>query len=110
MRITGEETDEAIMGELGARLRRLRLRQNVTQGDLATEAGVSSQTVRKAEDGGSVRLSSLIRLMRALGVGGGIQGLVPEESPSPLELLDRQGRERQRAARSAERPGTEDER
>ena len=90
-------TDKAILAELGARLKRLRLDRNVTQQALADEAGISRLTLQKLEGGKAVQLVSLIRVMRALGIAGRIDGLLPESTPSPIEMLDRSGKQRKRA-------------
>lgn len=98
MKITTELTDEAVMAELGGRLRRWRLQQrDLTQARLATEAGVSTATVARIEAGESVQLTSLIRVLRHLGMLDALERLVPPPTPSPIERLMRSGRERQRA-------------
>jgi transcriptional regulator with XRE-family HTH domain len=90
-------SEQEILTEVGRRLKRTRLSQNVTQRDLATRAGVSLRTVSAAERGEDVRLSTLLRMLRALGRLGGIDALLPAPSVSPLELVERRGRQRQRA-------------
>ncbi|HVU05029.1 MAG TPA: helix-turn-helix transcriptional regulator [Polyangiaceae bacterium] len=98
MKIQSTWTDEATLRELGKRLARYRLARNLTQADLAREAGVSKRTVERVEGGESAQLSSFIRLLRALGLGGGLDTLVPESSPSPLEELELRGKHRKRAS------------
>lgn len=97
MRITGDLTDAAVLGELGARIRRTRLaRGEMTQAQLATEAGLSVPTVKRIEAGESTQTTTLIRVLRELGLLGGVEGLVPEPGPSPMELLERRGQPRKR--------------
>jgi len=90
-------SEQEILAELGRRLRRTRLSQNVTQQGLAERAGVSQRTVSAAEGGEDIRLSTLVRLLRALHRLEGIDALLPAPQVSPLELAERKGRERQRA-------------
>ncbi len=90
--------DAAVVDELGRRLRQMRLEQNLTQQDLAKEAGVSVATVRNLEDGKRTQLMTLIRVLRTLGLLSGMDQLVPVQRPSPIELLRLRGRERQRAS------------
>lgn len=105
MRIETQLSDEAVLAELGSRLARTRLERNLTQADLGFEAGVGVATVRRLEDGASVRLASLIRVLRVLGLLDTLDVLVPDPVPSPVERLRLRGRERQRARpRAAARP------
>jgi len=99
MRITKQATDEAILNELGERLARIRLDRNLTQAQLATQAGVSKRTVERLEAGTvGTQLSGFIRVCRALEVIERFDLLVPEPVPSPVEQLKMAGRKRQRAS------------
>ena len=115
MKIGPHATDDAVLGELGARLRRHRLRRDQTQQQLADEAGVSKRTVERLEAGESTQLSSFLRICRALGLLEGFDALAPEPLPSPIERLRGQGSERQRASGKGDEPappwrwGDEDE-
>ncbi len=101
MRISEENTDAAVLAELGQRLARTRLERNITQQDLAIEAGVSKSTLERMESGAETRLSSVIRVLRVLGLLDRLDQLVPEPLPSPIERLKLQGRRRRRAASAA---------
>jgi putative transcriptional regulator len=98
MHISKQNTDATILAELGQRLARTRLERNITQQDLAIEAGVSKSTLERIESGGETRVSSLIRILRVLGLLDQLDQLVPEPLPSPIERLKLQGRRRRRAA------------
>lgn len=80
-------------------MRRHRVGRNQTQAALAREAGVSKRTVERVEAGESAQLSSLVRLLRALGLLANLDALVPPPLPSPMEQLRRHGQERQRASK-----------
>lgn len=97
MRIEAQNSDETILRELGSRLARTRLERNVSQEQLAREAGLGKTTVERVERGREVRFSSLIRILRALGQLEALDRLIPEPLPSPLERVRLQGRRRQRA-------------
>lgn len=92
-------TDEAVMAELGQRLERRRLERNETQAELAARAGVDRTTVIRIEQGGGGTIKALLRVLRADGLLSGLDALVPPPTPSPIALLERQGRQRQRASR-----------
>ena len=99
MKITKQATDEAILSELGGRLAKIRLDRNLTQAQLATQAGVSKRTVERLEAGTvGTHLSGFIRVCRVLDVIERFDLLVPEPVPSPVEQLKRAGRKRQRAS------------
>ena len=101
MKISAQVNDEGILRELGARLAGARLDRNLTQAQLAEQAGVSKRTVERMESGGvATHLSGFIRVCRVLGVLDRFDLLVPEPQTSPLEQLKLQGRRRQRASKS----------
>ena len=99
MKISSELADEAILGELGARLAAARLARNLTQAALAEEAGVSKRTVERLESGEvAARLSGFVRVCRALDLLNRLDALVPQPTASPVEQLKLAGRRRQRAS------------
>ena len=102
MKIRSRLTDDLVLAELGSRLARTRLERNLTQKKLGFEAGVGLATVRRLEGGQSVRLASLIRVLRFLGLLDALDVLVPEPVPSPIEQLRLRGHERRRARPRAE--------
>lgn len=108
MKIEGTLTDEAILGELGGRLAQRRLELQLSQGALAEQAGVSKRTVERVEAGATTQMSSMIRVMRVLGLLGRLEALVPEAlvpeaGPRPMELLKLKGKARKRA-RTKQKP------
>jgi len=98
MRVSGLLTDEAVLVELGSRFARSRLDRQLTQSDVAEQAGVSKRTVERIEAGASAQLSSIIRLLRVLDLLPNLELLLPEAKPSPMDLLKRKGKQRQRAS------------
>ena len=109
MKISQHLSDEAVLAELGMRLGRTRLERNLTQRELAAEAGVERKAVQRIEAGESVNLTSLIRVLRPLGLLDALDRLVMEPTPSPIELLKLHGKTRRRAS-GARRKRTPDER
>ncbi len=105
MKISTHLTDEAILAELGTRLAATRLDRNLTQADLAEEAGVSKRTVERLESGEvAARLSGLVRVCRALGLLERFDALVPPPVPSPIAELKLARRTRKRARKKAAAP------
>lgn len=97
MRIEAGNTDNTVLAEIGRRLAHTRLERNLSQAQLALEAGVSKATIERLEAGDPVKSTSLIRVLRALGRLDALDQLLPEPLPSPVERLKLQGRRRQRA-------------
>ena len=67
--VTDRLTSE-LEAEFGQQLRLLRLRQNIDQRQLAGQAGVALNVVKRLEAGRGATLKSLIRVLRALGRTG----------------------------------------
>lgn len=103
MKINSYGTDAVILEELGHRLARTRLERNLSQQQLAHEAGVSKATIERLEAGEPIKSTSLVRVLRALGLLNALDRLIPEPLPSPVERLRLQGRQRQRARGGGQR-------
>lgn len=99
MKMAANITDEALLKMLGERLARLRLAKNLTQGQLAEQAGLGLRTVQRLELGAAAtQLSGFIRVCRVLGLVEHFDRLIPEAVASPMAQLKQQGRKRQRAS------------
>jgi transcriptional regulator with XRE-family HTH domain len=98
MNFTPQLTDETLLKLIGERLARVRLGQNLTQEQVAEQAGLGLRTVQRLELGETAtRLTSLLRVCRVLGLVEGFERLFPDQAISPIELLKLQGRQRRRA-------------
>lgn len=98
MKISRDLSDRAILRELGGRLARHRLNRNLAQAALAAQAGVSTPTVQRIEQGKSAQASNLIRILRALRLLNHLDTLVPEPPVSPIQQAKLRGKVRQRAS------------
>ena len=95
-------SDAAVLQDLGARLAARRLALNLTQAQLADEAGVSKRTIERLESGATAtQLSAFLRVCRVLGLQDRLDQLVPEPAPSPVAQLKLRGRTRKRASGQA---------
>ena len=108
MKISTFLTDDAVLAEIGERLARRRLDLQLTQAEVAEQAGVAKRTLERIEAGHSAQMSSMIRVFRVLDLLPGVEALVPETAPRPMDLLQRKGKPRQRASkrRRSKPPGT----
>jgi transcriptional regulator with XRE-family HTH domain len=102
-------SDDAILAELGARFARRRIDLQLTQADLAYEAGISKRTVERIEAGASAQMSSIIRICRILDLIAGLDQFIPPTGPSPMELVKIKGKQRQRASSSRKGRGADDQ-
>ena len=96
-------SSEQIATALADRLKRIRLSRNLTQADLAREAGVSINTIGRLEAGLGISADTLIRVLIALGIQHRLEGLLPDPTVRPVERIALGGRQRERA-RAPARP------
>ena len=90
-------TSDQIQSELGNKLEKIRLARNLTQSQLAQEAGVTVLTLQRLERGLGVSMDTFLRVMIALGLQGYLQTLLPDPSVRPVERVNQHGHERRRA-------------
>ena len=109
MSIQETMADDAVLEELGRRLERRRLDLQLTQANLAEQAGVSKRTVERIEAGAATQTLSLIRILRVLDLLHSLDQLIPETGPRPMDLLKLKKKERKRASsrRTADRAGAD---
>ena len=98
MKITDLLTDDAVLAEIGQRLARRRLELQLTQAEVAEQAGIGKRTLERMEAGQASQLGTLVRVLRALDAMPGLEGLLPEPGPRPMDMLKRKGKVRQRAS------------
>lgn len=105
MRIDSGVTPGNALQEIGRRIAARRIELNLTQAQAAREAGLGKRTVERIETGEDCQLSTLVRLLHVLDLAEGLEHLVPEAGPSPMDLLKRKKRARKRAS-SGRRSGS----
>lgn len=102
--------NEEIRKELGRRLQRERLNQDITQANLAERAGISRRTLVAAEKGEGTTLETLIRILRGMDRVARLDQFLPEPPVSPIQLAKLKGKVRQKASgklRYPTQPNTE---
>jgi putative transcriptional regulator len=90
--------DSGILEEIGRRIQRERLNQNMSQEDVSRKAGVSRRALQKLEAGFTFTMLLLIRILRALNKLDGIDSFLPEPGPSPIQLAKLKGKLRARSS------------
>lgn len=94
-------TDDAVLAELGRRLERHRIQRNRTQAETAERAGIGRATLQRLERGESVQMTSMIKLLRELGLLTAIDAAIPESIDLPIAQLEREQRKRRKRARGS---------
>lgn len=92
------------MQALGGRLAELRLSRNLTQAQLAREAGASVPSIKRLEAGRNSSLDTVLRVLGALNLGDRILEMLPDPGVRPVERVRLKGRERRRARPRSDAP------
>ncbi|WP_438862583.1 helix-turn-helix transcriptional regulator [Neptunicella sp.] len=92
-----EKSPSAIAEQLGSRLKQARLNADLTQADVAEQAGISRKMVMAAEKG-KAQLETLIAIMLVLDLASQLNHFIPQQNISPIQLAKLQGKQRQRAS------------
>lgn len=81
-------SDIEIKHQIGQKIKSERLRQNVTQENLALNSGVSLSTLKKIENGEISSFTSFLMVIRALGLLDNIESLLEPHVLSPNEYFE----------------------
>ncbi len=104
MRISANESEKAILTELGQRIRQSRIARGITQAELAERCGISASTETRIESGVDSRMSNYIKLLAGLDLLDNLDVLIPEAQPSFKAFYEnRPQRRRVRQKRSGAR-------
>lgn len=99
---TQRKPADEIQAELGQRVRRLRLHQQIAQSELAEKSGVSERAIRTLEKGAGSSVHTLILILKALGADENMASIAPQATAEHMAGKPAA----QRVAR--DRPGTKD--
>lgn len=88
---------EHIEAALGQRLEQIRLSRNISQAQLAREAGVSRRTITRLAQGQGISLDTFIRVLGALGLLQRLAQMLPDPQIQPIERIRHKAKPRQRA-------------
>lgn len=86
-------TDAAIIQTIGKKIKAKRIEQQLTQKQLAEQAGVSLSAVFNIEQKGTANLMTMVQVLRALHSLNMLESFFHEEVISPIayaKLLDKQ--------------------
>lgn len=75
--------------EIGARIKQYRISAGITQQRLEEKSGVSVRSISRLEQGASIQMESLIKILIALNLSQNIELLVPDSTKRPSYYLAR---------------------
>lgn len=86
---------------IGKRIKLYRVYSNISQKELEEKSGVSIRTLSRLEQGLSIQLDSLIRILYALDLQDNIFALIPDQTKRPSMYLKENNNLRQRSHKNA---------
>jgi len=102
-------SDPVIIEELGKQLKRMRLKNNLTQQVLADRCGLFRSTISEIENGRVGSLLSFVQLLRGLNTLELLDVFVVKEEISPLLVAEQQAKMRKRASSTSKKDKPESE-
>ena len=78
------QTNDAIMRQIGSKLKELRIERNMKQAELADASGVSVFTISSVENGKATSLLTIVQLLRALEHLDYLDSFFQEAAISPI--------------------------
>lgn len=91
------QTSTQQLSSIGSRFKDYRLAINMTQDQLAAEAGVSRNAVIRFESGQVINSDTLLRILSVFGFDAGLMNVIPRADVRPIERVRNRGLERLRA-------------
>ncbi len=89
--------------ELGQKIKTYRITKGMSQQDLEDQTGVSKRSISRLEQGESVQVDNLFKILVALGIGENIDLLVPDQTKRPSFYLDKKEERPQRVRKNQEK-------
>ena len=100
MKITFYASTNEVLSELGRRIKAARIALPATQKEMAEMTNLSQKTISNLETGKDVSFSTVVEVLRALGLLQSLELMIPEQGPRPSEIAAL-GKPRERAGREA---------
>lgn len=100
---TNDMTEIEILQKIGARMREIRLEQNMKQKELAEKSGLSMFSISQMETGHNTSVQSLVQVLKALNRLDMIEPFLKEKEIDPATLarfIQSQQSQRKRVSRS----------
>jgi transcriptional regulator with XRE-family HTH domain len=89
--------------ELGQKIKLYRIMKEMSQQDLEDKTGISKRSISRMEQGESVQLENLFKILLALGLGENIELLVPDQTKRPSFYLEKSDNRPKRVRKKTEK-------
>jgi len=89
-------SNEALLQYIGKQMRQMRINAQLSQQQLAENAGVSRSTITQVENGKSIKMESIVAMLRVMNKLEILNQFETEAMVSPLLLAKREGKTPQR--------------
>lgn len=89
--------------ELGQKIKTYRIMKEMSQQDLADKSGVSKRSISRLEQGETVQVDNLFKILLALELGENIDLLVPDQTKRPSYYLEKTDEKPKRVRRKTEK-------
>ena len=89
--------------ELGQKIKIYRIMKEMSQQDLEDKTGVSKRSISRLEQGESVQLENLFKILLALDLGDNIDLLVPDQTKRPSFYLEMSESKNKRVRKKVEK-------
>lgn len=92
-------SDKAILQKVGLFIQQTRIKQNLTQEELAMQSAISRSTLSLVERGDNISLINLLKILRTLNALYVLNDFEVSEELSPLQLAKGEKQQRKRASK-----------
>ena len=89
--------------ELGQKIKTYRVMNEMSQQELEDKTGVSKRSISRLEQGESVQVDNLFKILLALGLGDNIDLLVPDQTKRPSYYLENKDNKPKRVRKKTEK-------
>ncbi len=89
--------------ELGQKIKSYRIMKDLSQQDLEDKTGVSKRSISRLEQGESVQVDNLFKILLALDLGDNIELLVPDQTKRPSFYLEKTDNKPKRVRKKTEK-------
>ena len=101
--MNNQKDSQEYIKELGKKIKLYRIMKEMSQQDLEDKTGVSKRSISRLEQGESVQLENLLKILLALDLGENIDLLVPDQTKRPSFYLEKSENKNKRVRKKIEK-------